>query len=78
MYVDDILVFVVTVEETLGRLELVLTKPKWEILISHQTSVNYSTRSYGILDIMVSEEGLERGPCKIIAITQSSQRATWN
>ena len=74
MYVDDILVFGATIEETLKRLKVVLHRLKCANLKIKPNKCQMFHKKLRYLGHIVSEEGAEPDPGKITAITQWIQR----
>ena len=70
VYMDDILVFGATVEETLKRLEVVLQRLKSANLKIKPNKCQMFHQKLRYLGHIVSEEGVEPDPGKITAITQ--------
>ena len=70
MYMDDIIVFGATVEETLKRLEVVLQRLKSANLKIKPNKCQMFHQKLRYLGHTVSEEGMEPDPGKITAITQ--------
>ena len=73
VYMDDILVFGATVEETLKRLEVVLHRLKVANRTIKPNKCQMFHQKLRYIGHIVSEEGVEPDPGKITAITQRIQ-----